>query len=63
MRSKPSHGGYPGDVIAHDTYLRCADCGWSFTVYELDDGCCECGGELLETRATPAPEATLRLDV
>jgi rRNA maturation endonuclease Nob1 len=63
MSEKATHGGYQGEVVAHDTYLRCDGCGWSYSLDYGDEGCGECGGELSERRANPAPEATLRLNL
>lgn len=57
----PSHGGYPGEVIAHDEFLQCVWCDWSYPLDQGDDECGECAGELVVRRANPAPESTLRM--
>ena len=57
----PSHGGYPGEVVAHDEYCACTGCGWSFLLDEEDTYCYRCGYALEVRRANPAPESTLRM--
>lgn len=59
----PAHAGYPGEVVAHDEYLECPACGWSYPLDQGDDYCSQCEMEaLLEVRrAHPAPQSTLRM--
>jgi hypothetical protein len=42
-----SHGGYPGEIVAHDEYLACEDCGWSYPLDQNDYCCEECSGVLV----------------
>lgn len=56
-----SHGGYPGEVVAHDEYLACVGCGWVFPLEDWDTYCYRCHHELEVRRAHPAPESTLRM--
>lgn len=55
------HGGYPGDVVAHEEYLACIGCGWAFTLEDEDTYCYRCGDSLEVRRVNPAPESTMRM--
>lgn len=59
---RPSHGGYPGEVVVQDEYLSCVRCPWPYPLDQGDDECGECGGELVVLRVNPAPESTLRME-
>jgi NAD-dependent SIR2 family protein deacetylase len=63
IRFDPPHGGYQGETIVQDEYLRCTGCGWSYPLDSMGDRepCDQCGAELAVTRAHPAPESTIQL--
>lgn len=66
IRFDPPHGGHPGEIVAHDGYLECPECGYAYPLDQGDvicesDACTATIALLVVKRAHPAPESTLRL--